>query len=116
MYESEGLEGKALDGNNVLTSPNIVALARVKVEKTNDFIAFEGPFVYTTRQTITWPDFIHRDDSEDGKGGYRTFEEEKMKNYDYNLAVVFTSSKYGAYFAGSIGSTLWVDDVEVICN
>ena len=39
-----------------------------------------------------------------------------MKNYEYNLAVVFTSSKYGAYFAGSVGSTLCIDKVESVCE
>lgn len=33
LYEAAGLDGKVLDGNNVLTSKNIVALARVEVEK-----------------------------------------------------------------------------------
>ena len=35
LYEAAGLDGKVLDGNNVLTSKNIVALARVEVEKTD---------------------------------------------------------------------------------
>ena len=31
----------------------------------------------------------------------------------FNLALVFSSSKYGAQFEGAIGSTLYVDEVEV---
>ena len=46
----------------------------------------------------------------------KRFDEEKMKNYKYNLTVVFSSSRYGAYFKGAVGSTLLVDDVEVICE
>ena len=31
----------------------------------------------------------------------------------FNLALVFSSSKYGAQFEGAIGSTLYVDEIEV---
>ena len=116
LYEAAGLDGKVLDGNNVLTSKNIVALARVEVEKTDRYIEFETSFKYGERKEISWPQFIYRDPSDDGTGKYLRFSEEKMKNYEYNLAVVFTSSKYGAYFAGSVGSTLCIDKVEIVCE
>ena len=116
LYEAAGLDSKALDGNNVLTSKNIVALARVDVKKTDQYLEFEIPFRYGEREVISWPKFIYRDQSDDGTGDYLPFSEEKMKNYEYNLAVVFTSSKYGAYFAGSVGSTLCIDKVEIICE
>ena len=116
LYEAAGLDGKVLDGNNVLTSKNIVALARVEVEKTDRYIEFETSFQYGERKEISWPKFIYRDPSDDGTGKYLRFSEEKMKNYEYNLAVVFTSSKYGAYFAGSVGSTLCIDKVEIVCE
>ena len=116
LYEAAGLDGKVLDGNNVLTSKNIVALARVEVEKTDRYIEFETSFQYGERKEISWPQFIYRDPSDDGTDEYLPFKEEKMKNYEYNLAVVFTSSKYGAYFAGSVGSTLCIDKVEIVCE
>lgn len=118
LYEAAELDGKALDGNNVLTSKNIVALARVEVEKKDEFTAFHVDFHYGSRIPIDWPKFIQdqRDPSDDGTGEYLPFKEEKMKNYEYNLAVVFTSSKYGAYFAGSVGSTLCIDKVEIVCE
>lgn len=119
LYEAEGLEGNALDGNNVLTSRNIVAMARVNVVNTDGFITFDEKFLYReeTPAMIKWPDFIlNRDASKDRDGAFRVFDPRKLKNYEYNLAVVFTSSKYGAYFAGSVGSTLCVDEVEVICE
>ena len=104
--------------NNVLTSEYIVALARVEVEKKDEFTAFHVDFHYRSRIPIDWPKFIQdqRDPSDDGTGEYWPFKEEKMKNYEYNLAVVFTSSKYGAYFAGSVGSTLCIDKVEIVCE
>ena len=104
--------------NNVLTSENIVALARVEVEKKDEFTAFHVDFHYESRIPIDWPKFIQdqRDPSDDGTAPYLSFSEEKKKNYEYNLAVVFTSSKYGAYFAGSVGSTLCIDKVEIVCE
>lgn len=119
LYEAEGLEGNALDGNNVLTSRNIVAMARVDVINTDGFVTFDEEFLYRekTPAMIQWPPFIlNRDASDDRDGVFRAFDPQKLKNYEYNLAVVFTSSKYGAYFAGSVGSTLCVDEVEVICE
>ena len=43
----------------------------------------------------------------------RDVPDEMVANKDFNLAVVFSSSKYGAEFEGAIGSTLYVDEVEV---
>ena len=31
----------------------------------------------------------------------------------FNLALVFSSSKQGAQFEGAVGSTLYIDEVEV---
>lgn len=91
-----------LKGDDVLTHPNIVALARVtdrtRVEKDEDFKAapwtyFDIPFEY--KQEI---------------------EKHRLENNGYNLAVVFTSSIDGAKFEGAIGSTLLVDEVKVVCE
>ena len=38
---------------------------------------------------------------------------ELVKNLGFNLALVFSSSKRGAYFEGAVGSTLFVDEVEI---
>lgn len=91
-----------LKGDDVLTHPNIVALARVtdrtRVEKDEDFKAapwtyFDIPFEY--KQEI---------------------EKHRLENNGYNLAVVFTSSIDGAKFEGAVGSTLLVDEVKVVCE
>lgn len=116
LYEAAGLEASTLDGNNVLTSPNVVAMARVDVVATEDFIEFKERFQDSGKREIKWPSFIYRDNTADGDGSYRPFDEAKLRNNEYNLAVVFTSSKYGAYFAGAVGSILYVDQVEVICE
>ena len=41
---------------------------------------------------------------------------ELLRNYGYNIAVVFSSSKDGDYFQGAVGSTLCVDKVRLICE
>lgn len=119
LYKSDGLENGVLDGNNVLTSGNIIAMARVEVKPTDDeFVRFEIPFLYGDKfKPVSWPDFILRDNSEDNRrDAYLPFKVGEMNDNMYNLAVVFTSSKYGAYFAGTVGSTLYVKGVEVACK
>lgn len=128
LYRTEGLKNNSLNGNNVLTSKNIVAMARVphpkaipadgNIEGTENYEYFEVDFDYTGTEKIYWPAFIQaqRDASEDNTGAYHPFDPEELKNYKYNLAVVFTSSRYGAYFAGAVGSVLYVDDVKIICE
>lgn len=38
------------------------------------------------------------------------------ENNAYKLAIVFSSSQDGAFYEGAIGSKLWVDEVEVVCE
>ena len=40
----------------------------------------------------------------------------RLANYEYSIAIVFSSSFYGAEFKGAPGSKIWVDDVELICE
>ncbi|MEG2514336.1 MAG: PCMD domain-containing protein, partial [Bacteroidaceae bacterium] len=46
----------------------------------------------------------------------KTIDKEKLKNNKYSIAIVFTSSIEGAYFRGAIGSTLYIDEVELVYN
>lgn len=41
---------------------------------------------------------------------------DNLKNGKYKLAIVLSSSINGAYFIGAIGSTLWVDELEIVCE
>ena len=88
-----------LDGNNVLSddNPNIIAIARLDEEERKgaaDWTFFNKEFVYRSGKTL---------------------DPEKLKNGVYALAVVMTSSIEGAKFSGAIGSTLLVDEIEVVC-
>ena len=95
LYHNHDDRGDAfvLHGDDVLTSPQIVALARVpEVADTEGWTEFSISFDY--REPI---------------------DPELLAERGYNLAVVFTSSIEGASFKGAIGSTLYIDEVKVIC-
>ena len=97
LYENTDENGQSftLQGDNVLTHPNIVALARVtdRVHDFDNWTHFDIPFEY-----------------------YKEIDEERLKTYGYNLSVVFTSSIEGGAFCGAVGSTLLVDEVKVTCE
>lgn len=86
-----------LYGDDVLTHKNIVAIARVpefKVTGVADTCAWEHfdlPLEYKQELNMA-----------------------RLRNFGYNLAVVFTSSIEGATFCGAVGSTLLVDESTII--
>ena len=82
-----------LDGGNVLTSPNIVLTAQLKDPKESDeWIHFELPFEPVEGKSI---------------------DPAKLKDGRYKLTIVMTSSRDGAEFVGAIGSTLFVDEMNL---
>ncbi len=108
MYKNYNIvDGKRqtvmLDGNTVLTHENIVGLARIsnpQISSDDDisnrnWIRFEIPFELLEGQTI---------------------DNEILENYGYNVAIVLASSIQGAYFTGAVGSTLYIDTLEIECE
>ena len=97
MYEAEN-NSVMLNGDDVFTSNKLVSLARIKPEdvvESDQWTDFEIPFEPVKGQVI--------DDT-------------KLKNGKYKLGIVLSSSVDGAYFKGAVGSTLYVDEVELICE
>ena len=94
VFRNVDSEGKAfyLTGDNVLTSPQIVALARVPnvVRTEGGWKKFAVDFNYT-----------------------RELDAAILANKGYSMAVVFTSSIEGAAFEGAVGSTLLIDKVSI---
>lgn len=89
LYDNHDAEGHSvvLNGSNVQTSPQVVAIALLPdIDDTPEWTRFSIPFQY--RQKI---------------------DKEKLQNMGYSLAIVASSSVGGASFMGAIGSTLWVD-------
>lgn len=94
VFRNVDSEGKSfyLTGDNVLTSPQIVALARVPnvVKTEGGWQNFSVDFNYSCELDPTI-----------------------LANYGYSMAVVFTSSIEGAAFQGAVGSTLLIDKVSI---
>jgi hypothetical protein len=82
-----------LDGTNSLTSDNIVSMARLTDKK----------------ETDTWTRFAIPFNLLDGKSVDAT----KLKNGQYSIAIIMSSSIDGATFNGAVGSTLYVDEMQL---
>lgn len=92
-FDANGKEIK-LNGDNVQTSPNIVATAIVNtIPPTDEWTKFEVDFTEV-----------------------EPFNQELADNRGYNLVIVFSSSTDGAFFQGAIGSTLCIDKVRLVCE
>lgn len=91
-------EVQYLNGENSLTSPNLVSVARIeetdKIE-TDEWTYFDIPFKLQPGKKI---------------------DSDKLYNYQYAISLVFSSSIDGARFIGAAGSTLYVDEVVVHCR
>ncbi|MDR1499456.1 MAG: PCMD domain-containing protein [Tannerellaceae bacterium] len=84
-----------LNGTNILSHPNIVAVAMMPQEgraasEGEGFAAFDLPFVYRGSSAID------------------------MEAHAYKLAIIFSSSFMGDLYEGAPGSRLIVDDIEII--
>ena len=93
LYENHDANGNevVLNGNDVQTNENIVAIAKLPdIDDTPDWTFFSIDFVYN-----------------------KDIDLNKLENYGYSLAVVCSSSVNGAIFEGAIGSTLWVDELSI---
>ncbi|MBR1503754.1 MAG: PCMD domain-containing protein [Prevotella sp.] len=89
-HDSQGNE-VTLHGDDVLSSPYIVRKAQVaSLPPTSEWRQFEMTFEGTT-----------------------PIDAKLLDNRGYNLALVFSSSKTGDTFEGAVGSTLYIDKVEI---
>lgn len=96
LYRNHDDSGAAfvLNGTDVKTNPYIVALAEIgEVNATADWTPFDLVFKYKSELD---PDLLRAN--------------------GYSLAIVCTSSYEGADFMGAIGSTLYVDEFELVCE
>ncbi len=82
-----------LNDKDVLTSPNIIALAQLKetsATKGDGLVKFDLPFEFK-----------------------KEYSQRDADAYRYSIAVVLSSSKNGAIFQGAVGSKLIVDEVKI---
>lgn len=88
------LDGTIVEGN--YTHPNLISVALLNDKdriETDEWTEFYIPFVMKSGKVI---------------------DREKLKSGGYNVSIVFSSSKEGNYFRGAPGSTLLIDEVELI--
>lgn len=97
LYETDD-KVQLLDGTNSLTSDHLVLMARTNPEN--------------YAETDEWTPFSLTFEPVNGKSVDLT----KLKEGKYKLSIVFSSSVEGGIFNGAIGSTLYIDEVELICE
>ena len=96
LYRNHDEQGNSvtLYGDNVKTSPQIVAIADMgMVRPTDGWMPFEIDFKYLSDIDL-----------------------DLLAKRGYNITVVFSSSADGDQFEGAIGSTLCVDKVRLVCK
>lgn len=92
FYDTEN--NVTLDGTNIFTSPNIISIARISnAKETDQWIEFNLPFITQPGKTIN---------------------PQKLEDGKYNVTIVFSSSIKGDLFEGAVGSTLYIDEVELL--
>lgn len=94
VYEVDPENFVPLNGDDVLSSDRIALMARIADPgEPQEWTYFDEPF--TPRN---------------GK----EFDYARLETDGYAIAIVMTSSRQGAYFRGSVGSVLMVDDLELV--
>ena len=93
LYEVDPTHFVPLQGDDVLSNPRIVSIARLdNPGEPEQWTHFSTPFRYQT-----------------GK----SFDAGRMRRNGYAIAVVMTSSRQGAFFEGAVGSTLYLDNIKI---
>jgi len=90
-----------LNGTNVKTAGNIVLLANLNPED----IVYSDNFETAEYRQLSIP-FVKK----------KEIDPEKLRGGNYFLTIVFSSSAKGDLFEGAIGSTLCIDEIELICK
>lgn len=94
VYEINPNDIITLDGSNVLSSDRIVLAAELENPgEPEEWIEFDIPF---------------------NERGNNAFDTEKLLRGEYAITIVASSSKGGAFFEGAVGSTLFIDELEII--
>jgi len=90
-----------LNGTNVTTAENILSIAQVNPAN----IVYSDNIETEEYRQLSIP-FVAR----------KTIDPEKLRNGTYFLTIVFSSSAKGDLFEGAVGSTLYIDEVQLICK
>lgn len=95
MYEADN-NSFMLNGHNSLSSDKLISIAQMPqndIIESDEWQEFNIPFILQPGKTI---------------------DEQKLNTGKYKLSIVLSSSVDGASFKGAVGSTLYVDELELI--
>ena len=111
LYRNEDAQGNKvqLDGNDVLSSPYIVAMGRLPHHYNADGTdqLSNEPIHGVTNE---WQEFTIPVE-------YRSeIDPDVLENKGYSLIIGFASSWQGAHFMGAIGSKLYIDNIQLFCE
>lgn len=93
LFEIDPSNFIPLDGSNITSSDRIVLMADLK----------------EPGEPAEWTEFNIPFEPMNGK----EFDYEKLSNNEYVITIVASSSKYGAFFEGAVGSTLFIDELKI---
>lgn len=93
LFEIDQTNFIPLDGSNITSSDRIVLMANL-----------EEP-----GEPENWKEFDIPFEPMNGK----EFDYEKLRNNEYAITIVASSSKNGAFFEGAVGSTLFIDELKI---
>lgn len=111
LYRNEDAQGNKiqLDGNDVLSSPSIVALGRLPHHYNADGTdqLSDSPIHGLTNE---WQEVVIPVE-------YKAeIDPDVLANKGYSLIIGFASSWQGAHFRGSIGNKLFIDNIRLLCE
>ncbi len=112
VYEVDltpGAKFVPLNGDNILTSDRIVMMARIDNPQEAEGTVSDAVTAESLARESQWIHFSEPFRLMEGK----TFSTETLEKNGYAIAVVCTSSREGAYFEGAVGSTLFVDELQI---
>jgi len=102
-----------------IDEPTIYASLYLNHDEKGNEVMLHGDDVRTSTYIVRKAEVAALPATDEWKPFEMTFEgvvpidAELLVNRGYNLALVFSSSKTGDTFEGSVGSTLWIDNVEI---
>lgn len=111
MYRNTDAEGHqiVIDGNDCLTNPNIIGMARLP-----HHVAADGSDLLSNEPihglTAEWQKVtLNMEYTQE-------VDPDILASNGYSFYIGFASSWQGAYFRGAVGSQLWIDNVQLICK
>jgi hypothetical protein len=112
--DKDGLEHK-----DRVDAPSIYAVFYRNQNAQGEKVVLHGDDIRTNELIVSMAEVAELPATDEWKPFEMTFKSqapvnaEQLKNRGYSMALVFSSSKTGDEFVGAVGSTLYIDKVEI---